>query len=161
MMKIITVIFMSDKVYVIVDCSGKMMELGKNHLLVYLLITACNLLQEYELFSWSSSVSSLESPYLDPKADFGDRVDTKALSDFMTSLEENARVLLLSDGNFSGTSIVKSLKKHKIQLITLAVGADCSKSTLDSLCIIKKAYDTSDINAAVYALRYGISGGKV
>lgn len=152
---------MSEKVYVIADCSAKMTELGKNHLLVYLLITACNLLKEYELFSWNSSVSSLESPYLDTKSDFGDRIDTKALSEFLASLEENARVLLLSDGNFSAASIVKGLKKHRIQLFTLAVGADCSKSTLDSLCITKKSFETSDINAAVYAACYGISGGRV
>lgn len=157
---------MSDKIFVVADCSGKMTELGKNHLLVYLLITICNLLKdseidEYELFSWNSSISSLESPYLDTKADFGDKANVNALLDFLMSLDDNSRILLMSDGNFSSTSIIKSLKKHKLQLFTLAVGADCSKSTLDLLCITKKAYDAADINAAVNALHSGIAGGEV
>lgn len=147
---------MADNVFVIADVSGKMHEMGKDETVKYLLLTANSLFQNAALepvyFGWSSELFTIEN-LID--IEFCGRTDIPALEGLFEDLPENSRIMLISDGNYFASPLVKLIKLRKFRTAAIAVGADASRGTLNSLCTAKSSFSGCDISAAVSYLSRG------
>lgn len=147
---------MADNVFVIADVSGKMHEIGKDETVKYLLLTVHSLFQNAALepiyFGWSSELFTIEDLI---NIKFDGRTDVTALEGLLEDLPENSRIMLISDGNYSASSIIKIIKRRMFRTAAVSVGADASPRVLGSLCTAGSPFNGCDISAAVSYLSRG------
>ncbi len=155
---------MSDEVFIVADRSGKMTELGKDHLEMYVFLTVTNLLNtdrlrffDYSLYTWSTDVQQIDCLELE---NFGGKSDPEALAGWMMDLPEGSKVLLLSDGNFDAKPLRMAIKENGIHFVSLVIGADCMRRTMDTLSVSGKAYGAEDVTLALNILCHGKIGGS-
>ena len=158
---------------IVVDTSGSMNEMGKNHLQRNL----CRYLHElriineqkysnieFRYYQWSSSVTNLfvqesgEFPVLTPKGE----ADMVALSEYLKSMvndEQELHVLIITDGQYSYSEITefkKGLEKYQnIALRVVAVGADADIAKMKKLSTNGNVYLAENISAAICSICFG------
>ena len=145
-----------DNVYVIADSSGKMSELGKDHLQNYVLRAAASLLNSGEfgavnaqLLAWGRSIEPLEEPEV---PEFGGRADTQLLASAFSDMDTGTCILLVSDGNFDCDSIRQAATDNALNIVSVYIGADACVCTMDDLSSSGHAMPAEDIAAAVSLL---------
>lgn len=138
---------------VIADIAGRMNELGKNHLMDYLLHTTAHVFQQERysdikpfFFSWNSEINQLEEPF---SVDCCGKSDINMLEDMLQKLDKSSFVLILSDGNFDYFPIKKIILANELNVIGIIVGADASVSAMNAITSIGKAQHADCIMAAI------------
>lgn len=164
---------MKDVLYLIVDTSGSMSEMGKAHLQRNL---CCYVSQlqiidkkkysdvELRFYQWGEKIIEIflksdgEIPVLTPEG----QSDLVTLSNFLFgSLDERQKlkVLILSDGNFINSDISifqKKLRKlTNLQLRTVAVGADADIFKLTKISSNDSVYRAENIASAIDSSIFG------
>lgn len=135
------------KFYVLIDCSGSFFESGKKELQTYLVDSLFNASQGilkdvavFSFFSWSDSIA----PYSPAEPlTFGGNAAPEAFAKWLGTLEEEASVILLSDGNLHGDTepLYDIIKLKKISVIPFAVGADAIVSLLSDFSVRHIVHD--------------------
>lgn len=150
----------SEKILIVLDCSGSFAEEGKSYLQRYI----ANTLKGLSLFSpfdkiifqfyiWNTSILQKKKGV---KFEFQGRASFEALAKFIEECEDNSKILLCSDGNFTMEEINiarKILEGKKVVLLPVSVGADADNSNLGELSTNKKqVFMSSDLMTAVHKL---------
>lgn len=142
-----------NNVFIIADSSGKMSELGKDHLQTYVLHAAVDMLADLgvqpQLLVWAGNLEELEEP--DVPA-FGGRVDTDALTSAFAEMGRGSCIMLLSDGNFEYGDIPEAAEEYGIKIVGVYLGADADVLTMDKISTSHNAMPAEDIAAAVSQL---------
>lgn len=164
---------MNSPLYVIVDISGSMNEMGKIHLQRNL----CRYVSQLQIidqakysevgtrfFQWASEVSEIiiqddgDIPALTPKGSS----DLSFLSDFLSAAMSNVqmlRALILSDGNFTNSDISSFQKRlntfPNLLLRTVAIGADADLLKLKKMSTSESVYLSENISAAIDSTSFG------
>jgi len=160
--------------YVLIDTSGSMVEMGKAHLQRNLcrFISQLPFIDEQKyanfeihFFQWNTSIRKLfvqdngDIPTLNPQS----TSDLSSLKEFLCSISNHSQppcVLLLSDGNFSSTNITEF--KHGVGSIPnlilriVAIGPDADMLKLKKLSTYENVYLAENISAAVNSIFIGI-----
>lgn len=158
---------MKAPLYVIVDISGSMNEMGKIHLQRNLCRYAAQLKMidqgkysdvDIRFFQWAAEVSEIviqddgDIPALTPKGSS----DLIALSDFLSARLSNGqmlRAIILSDGNFANSDISSFQKQlttfPDLLLLTIATGADADLLKLKKISSNNSVYLSENISAAI------------
>lgn len=142
-----------NNVFIIADCSGKMSELGKDHLQTYVLHATVNMLADLgvkpRLLAWGSCLEDLED--ID-STEFGGSVDTELLISAFTEMGRGSCVMLLSDGNFEYDGIPGAAEENGVKIVCVYLGADADVYTMDKISALHSAMPAEDIAAAVSLL---------
>jgi hypothetical protein len=164
---------MNKPIYVMVDTSGSMNEMGKSHLLRNLcrFISELPIVNErnysnveFRFFEWNKNVSELvvenngDFPEIRPQLSS----DLQSLSEFfINGLNENEefRALIFADGNFP-TSDVDAFSKiigSSDNLITrvVAIGADANVRKLQKMSSNNSVYLPENISTAINSICVG------
>lgn len=163
---------MKESLYIIVDISGSMKEMGKIHLQRNL----CRYVNQLRLidqekyagvdirfYQWTQTISeiALQSDGDIPALNAEGSSKLCALSDFLQHLNdtENARVLILSDGNFDYDdykSFLEWKKENKLPLIrSVAVGVDSDLLKLRKISTNDSVYLAENIASAIESTIFG------
>lgn len=142
---------MNKNLIVILDCSGSFAENGKLEILRALRLSAASLAKKFgaksEFFIWREDVQ----PMTKPKDIVAHGVSNfHALENFLTALDEDAKILLLSDGQWGvddGAKMKSLLAAQKFNLIFVAVGAGAKS--------VGAKWSAADLPAAIQALLLG------
>jgi hypothetical protein len=163
---------MKTLLYIIVDVSGSMNEMGK----IFLQRNLCRYISQLKFidpitylnvdihfFQWAEEISEIiiqedgDIPALTP----GGGADLTSLFSFFKALNHKSilRVLVLSDGNFETSDILNFRKQctslPNLLLRTVAVGADANLSSLESISSNDSVYLAENISAAINAIIEG------
>lgn len=165
---------MNKSIYVIIDTSGSMNEMGKSHLLRNLcrFISELPIMNEkrysdveFRFFQWGASVSELfvESDGDIPSIHTQGSSDLSALSEMLRCVLNNGqqtRVLIFTDGNFPNSKIAQFKKDlilfPKLIMRVVAVGADADILKLKKLSSNACVYLPENISAAVNSICNGV-----
>jgi len=144
---------------VILDCSGSFAENGKIEILRALRLTVARVAKNFgakaNFFIWRDEINPMTSPK--DVVPFGIS-EISALKNFLTNYNEEANILLLSDGTWSideSTKIKLLLDSKNFQLIFAAVGADANRSSNYNVSTIGGVWAPADLPAAVQKLLIG------
>lgn len=164
---------MNEPLYIIVDVSGSMNEMGKIHLQRNLCRYAAQLrLIDQEKYSgldirfyqWAQNVSEvvLQSDGDIPALNAEGSSNLFVISDFLSQhLNDTGRlmVLILSDGNFPNSDIVSFQKQlgtfSNLIIRTVAVGADADLLKLKKISANNTAYLSENIASAIDSTIFG------
>jgi len=171
---------MNKSLYVFIDSSGSMIEMGK----ILLQRNLCRFISqlpniddkylnlEIIFCNWGSFVTELtlqsncDIPEISPQ----NTVDLNALASFLCDLSKNGKqkdiyVLLLTDGSFESSHIsefnrmINEFSNLKLQVV--AVGADANILNLEKILLHQKVYLGEDISGAIYSLIFNHSNNDV
>ena len=144
---------------VILDCSGSFAENGKLEILKALRLTVARVSKNFgskaNFFIWRDEINPLTSPK--EVVPFG-IAEISALKNFLTNYNEDADIILISDGSWSidESPKIKSLLAEKnFQLIFVAVGADANRSINYNVSTIGGVWSPADLPAALHDLLFG------
>lgn len=164
---------MKAPLYIIVDVSGSMNEMGKIHLQRNLCHYAAQLrLIDQEKYSdadirfyqWAQNVSevALQSDGDIPALNAEGSSNLCVLSDFLSEYLKDTRrsmVLILSDGNFSNSDIVSFQNQLStltdLIIRTVAVGADADLLKLNKISTNNTVYLSENIASAIDGTIFG------
>jgi hypothetical protein len=158
---------MKTLIYIIIDVSGSMNEMGKLHLQRNLCryITQLPTIDKkkymdigFHLYQWAQNISEIyiqddgDVPLLMPKGSSDLRILSNFLSQGFDSTP-NRKILLLSDGNFNSLD-VREFKEQlnllsKLILRTVAIGADADLLKLKKISTNNTVYLSEDIASAI------------
>lgn len=159
--------------FVFVDVSGSMNEMGKVHLQRNLCRYGSQLQRidqgkysgnKIHFYQWAQNISeiTLQSDGDIPPLKAASSSSLSVLSDFLSQhLNANGRttVLILSDGNFPNSDIVSfhnQLSKFPVLIIrTVAVGADADLLKLKKISTNNTVYLSENIATAIYSTIFG------
>lgn len=164
---------MKEPIYIIVDVSGSMNEMGKIHLQRNLCRYAAQLRRiDHEIYSgvdilfyqWAQNFSevALQSDGDIPALTADGCSNLCVLSDFLSQhLKDTGRsmVLILSDGNFPNSDIVSFQNKlgtfTDLIIRTVAVGADADMLKLKKISTNNTVYLSENISSAIDSTIFG------
>lgn len=165
---------MKETLYIIVDVSGSMNEMGKIHLLrnlcrytvqLRLIDQEKYLGTDIRFYQWAQNVSEvvLQSDGDVPPLHAEGSSNLCVLSDFLSQHLKNetggAMVLILSDGNFPNSDIVSFHNQLRIFpgliIRTVAVGADADLLKLRKISTNNTVYLSENIPAAIKSTIFG------
>lgn len=164
---------MKTPLYIIVDVSGSMNEMGKIHLQRNL----CRYVSQLQIidpvkysnldthfFQWTVEVSEIvtqgdgDFPALTPEGSS----DLSCLSDFLSAILSGGQLLrglILSDGNYASSDISSFQKElnlfPNLLLRTIAIGADANLLKLKKMSSNESVYLSENIPAAIDAIYLG------
>ena len=143
-------------IYIITDTSGSMAELGKNHLLEYLLRTIADIFRQEKysdielfFFAWGNEIIQIEEPF---EVECIGKTNIEALIAMLKEMDPGSCILLLSDGHFEYRQIKEQITERCLNVIGIIVGADASASVMNEVSIQKKALKADSITAAIALL---------
>ena len=164
---------MDFSVYIVVDVSGSMKEMGKVHLLRNLCRYANQLVKidqenyaglEIGIFGWGQNIlkinpqNSGDLPVFLP----GDSISFDALSNFLSkpvSEFEDLKVLILSDGNFERDGLANFIKwtsgQKRLLIRTVAIGADANLFNLKKISTNDTVFEAENITSAFNSTIWG------
>ncbi|MDQ7073583.1 MAG: VWA domain-containing protein [Gammaproteobacteria bacterium] len=171
---------MNKVLYVFIDSSGSMAEMGK----ILLQRNLCRFISQLpsinnkylkldiDFYNWNSSITAfnLQSNGDIPEIIPQETVDLNTLASFLYDLstkdqQKDIYVLLLTDGGFESGSISKFNRKvnkfSNLKLQVVAVGADANIFNLEKILPNQKVYLAEDISGAVYSLIFDHSNDGV
>ncbi len=165
---------MNKSIYVIIDTSGSMNEMGKSHLLRNLcrFISELPIVNErffsnveFRFFQWNTIVSELviesnvDFPVINPQGSS----DLSSLSEMLRGVLNNGeqtRALIFTDGNFPSSKIADFKQDlasfQKLITRVVAVGADADILKLKKLSSNNSVYLSENISAAIKSISIGI-----
>lgn len=164
---------MNEPLYIIVDVSGSMNEMGKIHLQRNLCRYAAHLrlidqekysVADIRFYLWAQNISevALQSDGNIPALNAEGPSNLCVLSDFLSEyLKDNRRsmVLILSDGNFSNSDIVNFQNQlgtlTDLIIRTVAVGADADLLKLKKISTNNTVYLSENIASAIDGTIFG------
>ncbi|GAD89534.1 MULTISPECIES: hypothetical protein [Vibrio] len=164
---------MNNSIYIIVQSSGRMNEMGKIHLLQNLCRYATQLRlidqekysdSDIRFYQWAQNVSeaALQSDGDIPALNAEGSSNLCAISDFLSQyLNDTGRlmVLILSDGNFPNSDIVSFQKQlgtfTDLIIRTVAVGADADLLKLKKISTNRTVYLSENIASAIDGIIFG------
>lgn len=164
---------MKESLYIIVDVSGSMNEMGKIHLQRNLCRYAAQLRgidqQKYasldiRFYQWAQDISeiTIQSDRDIPALNAEGSSNLCDLSDFLSQYLNDtgsARILILSDGNFPNSNIVSfqnQLSKFPDLIIrTVAVGADADLLKLKKISTNNSVHLSENISSAIDSTIFG------
>jgi hypothetical protein len=164
---------MKEPLYIIVDVSGSMNELGKIHLQRNLCRTAAQLRlidqekysgSDIRFYQWAQNVSEvvLQSDGDIPALNAEGSSNLCVLSDFLSqhlNVTGSARILILSDGNFPNSEIVTFQSQlgtfTDLLIRTVAVGADADLLKLKKISTNSTVYLSENIASAIDCTIFG------
>ncbi len=113
-----------NKNYIILDCSGSMMEMGHNDVLKEAALAIKRGYPEVSLFRWSDTVNPLSKlKDIVPQG----QADVPALTAFIKDCAEETGILLISDGVWgmkNAETIHAAAGKRFLQTCAVGIGAD-------------------------------------
>ncbi|SEL36128.1 hypothetical protein SAMN02910353_02445 [Ruminococcus sp. YRD2003] len=147
---------MERDIYVVADSSGSFNECGKNYLQIYLLDAIVNALEsqtikcntEFRYVLWNTEMSEYTPGSM---FKFSGRAELSTLESFISDINDGSLVILLSDGNYDGdTMMLQTLLKMKnIIFIPFAVGADADEISLRVLTDDMTVYSTANLISVI------------
>jgi len=158
---------MTETIYIIVDVSGSMNEMGKIHLQRNLCRTISQLQLinqekysglEFPFYQWAQNVSevALQADEDIPALTAEGSSNLAVLSDFLSvhlDDAENSKVVILSDGNFEQDDYQQFLawknRQETILIRTIAVGADADLLKLKKISSNNTVYLAENIGSAI------------
>ncbi len=160
--------------YIIVDVSGSMNEMGKIHLQRNLCRYAAQLRgidqQKYadldiRFYQWAQDISEVtiqsdgDIPALKAEGASNLCVLSKFLSQHSNE-DDQTRILIFSDGNFPSSEDIKSFQKRlgtytNLSIRTVAVGADADLLKLKNISTINTVYLSENIASAIDSTIFG------
>lgn len=164
---------MKAALYIIVDVSGSMNEMGKIHLQRNLCRYASQLQlidqEKYadfdiRFYQWAQNISeiALQSDGDIPALNTEGSSSLSVLSDFLSqNLNDTGRsmVLILSDGNFSNSDILSFQKQlssfPELIIRTVAVGADADLPKLKKISTNNSVHLSENIASAIDSIIFG------
>lgn len=164
---------MKESLYIIVDVSGSMNEMGKIHLQRNLCryVSQMRFIDQKKysgfnicFYKWAQNLSEivLQSNEDIPALCAEGSSDLRALSDFVTQyLNDNRKlkVLILSDGNFHNLDIISFKNQMDIFsgliIRTVAVGADANLLKLKQISTNNTVYLPENITSAIDSIVFG------
>lgn len=128
---------------ILIDTSGSMTEDGKKSVIMYILNTIKNTLnEEMRIYIWNEEIKQYSG-----KLEFGKTNSSMKLSAFLNeNIDEN--ILIISDGCFS-SEIKSVLKKYSEKLICILVGIDSNLKTLQKTFGLYNVFEASDTVAGI------------
>ncbi len=151
----------SENVYVFIDVSGSMYEMGKRFLLRYL----CRFMNtlhkiypqkystvKFSFFTWGESIEKIEITDDVPDLDVE---SSSKLMDIISFFENNnstlQKILLFSDGHVDLDDFKQFKKENKDNVLiqTVAVGEDSNLSKLKEISSTKTVYLAENIGTAI------------
>ena len=134
---------------IIIDTSGSMMEDGKKSVIMYIINTIRNTLEEeLSIYLWDKEIKQFSG-----KLEFGVKNDPASLANFLDKYYDEP-VILITDGCFS--SYIKSIIK---KIVCILVGIDSNIITLQKIIGADNVYEASDTVACIS--RYiSLKGGE-
>ncbi len=164
---------MKEALYIIIDVSGSMHEMGKIHLQRNLCRFAAQLRsidrQKYvdldiRFYKWAQDISeiTIQSDGDIPVLNAEGSSNLCDLSDFLSQHlndTRSARILILSDGNFIGDDYVTFLKwkneNRDIFIRTVAVGTDADLLKLKKISTNNSVHLSENISSAIDSTIFG------
>lgn len=164
---------MKGALYIIVDVSGSMNEMGKIHLQRNLCryVTQLRLIEQdrysgldIRFYQWAQNVSEvpLQGDGDIPALNAQGSSSLSVLSDFLSEDKmnaENSKILILSDGNFDRDDYQAFLKwkeNHALPMArTVAVGADADLLKLKKISTNNTVYLSENIASAIDSTIFG------
>ena len=155
---------MENKLYIVVDCSGSMFEMAKQSISMNLLSTIREYKHSFDeviLFLWNDDLKEISFKDTEDFMSFPasgklnfDKLEEKIIS--FSKKEEEAKILLLSDGNFSDNEFKifsnMIMELSNIYISSVQIGADSSGSQLRSISFQEYVYFAEDILTAIKSL---------
>lgn len=164
---------MKTTLYIVVDVSGSMNEMGKNHLLRNLCRHAAQLHVfnpdkykdiEFRFYHWAESVSEIVVHNDEDVPSFTARGSSSlsVLAEFVLTELQNAqslRVLVMSDGNFSNSDIFSFQQQlnscQNVFSQVVAVGADADLLKLKKISSNRSVFLSENISSAIDCTLFG------
>ena len=155
---------MENKLYIIVDCSGSMFEMAKQSISMNLLSTIKEYNHSFDeiiLFLWNDVLKEISFGDTEDfmllsasgKLNF-DKLEEKIVS--LSQKEEELKILLFSDGNFSDIEFQSFSNRIKelsnIYISSVQIGADAVVKQLTSISFHQCVYFAEDILTAIKSL---------
>ena len=155
---------MENKLYIIVDCSGSMFEMAKQSISMNLLST----IREYKCsfdeiipLLWNDDLKEISFKDTEDFMKFTasgklnfDKLEEKIIS--LSKKENEVKILLLSDGNFSNNEFQVFSKNIKnlsnIYISSVQIGADASVHQLKHISFNGYVYFAEDILTSIKSL---------
>lgn len=144
---------MSMKINVVIDTSGSMAEEDKNAVIKYVLNTICGLdlgNVEFSFFQLGTQTKKLEN-ITKEKLMFGGAFRGSAIDELKAILENEAPIILLSDGNIE-TDIKSKLFSIENDIIPVWIGMDANIACLEAIAKDKRVYSVPDVMQAVNSI---------
>lgn len=152
---------MKRDILVIIDCSGSMREMGKDVVLKLARNSIMLTVKEWtdislKFFKWNEKVEALKN--LKELFSKGS-ADIHVLRDFFSEIDDNSRVLVISDGLWAdgaADKLKKTISERNIYTMPISVGIDFNQSNLKKISYPSaKVWQIIDLPTALHCLSYG------
>ena len=119
-----------EKVFLLIDTSGSMIENEKPSILMYVYRPFKTIIGDKLLtYSWGDEIK--EVPKVSELRMQG-KINNEATEKFLSNLEENSHLVIMSDGSFE-TDVFKRLEK-KLNIYFVGIGSDVDRKILEDTC---------------------------
>ncbi|WP_338994500.1 vWA domain-containing protein [Fusobacterium polymorphum] len=117
----------NEKVFLLIDTSGSMIENEKSSILMYIYRPFKTIIGDRLLaYSWGDEIKEISKV---SELKMQGKINNETTEKFLNNLEENSHLVIMSDGSFE-TDIFKKLEK-KVNIYFVGIGSDVDKKILE------------------------------
>ncbi|EFG29619.1 VWA domain-containing protein [Fusobacterium periodonticum] len=117
----------NEKVFLLIDTSGSMIENEKSSILMYIYRPFKTIIGDRLLaYSWGDEIKEISKV---SELKMQGKINNETTEKFLNNLEENSHLVIMSDGSFE-TDIFKKLEK-KVNIYFVGIGSDVEKKILE------------------------------
>ena len=117
----------NEKVFLLIDTSGSMIENEKPSILMYIYRAFKTIIGDRLLaYSWGDEIKEISKV---SELKMQGKINNETTEKFLNNLEENSHLVIMSDGSFE-TDIFKKLEK-KVNIYFVGIGSDVDKKILE------------------------------
>lgn len=117
----------NEKVFLLIDASGSMIENEKSSILMYIYRPFKKIIGDRLLaYSWGDEIKEISKV---SELKMQGKINNETTEKFLNNLEENSHLVIMSDGSFE-TDIFKKLEK-KVNIYFVGIGSDVDKKILE------------------------------
>jgi hypothetical protein len=117
----------NEKVFLLIDTSGSMIENEKRSILKYVYRPFKTIIGDRLLaYSWGDEIKEVSKV---SELRMQGKINNETTEKFLNNLEENSHLVIMSDGSFE-TDIFKKLEK-KVNIYFVGIGSDVDKKILE------------------------------
>ena len=117
----------NEKVFLLIDTSGSMIENEKSSILMYIYRPFKTIIGDRLLaYSWGDEIKEISKV---SELKMQGKINNETTEKFLNNLEENSHLVIMSDGSFE-TDVFKRLEK-KLNIYFVGIGSDVDKKILE------------------------------
>ena len=131
----------NEKVFLLIDTSGSMIENEKSSILMYIYRPFKTIIGDRLLaYSWGDEIKEISKV---SELKMQGKINNETTEKFLNNLEENSHLVIMSDGSFE-TDIFKKLEK-KVNIYFVGIGSDVDKKILEYIFGKNNYFEAYDI----------------